>query len=271
MKVFISWSGDLSHKVAILLKDWLQDVIQSIEPYVSSENIDKGARWFSDISGQLENTEFGVICLTPDNLSSPWILFEAGALSKSLNKSKVCPFLIKLSHSDVVGPLVQFQACTPKKDDLLKLIHTINQALGDDKIEDDKLKRSFDRWWPEFEERYFEVSENISIEPQTSRSNKEMIEEILQLCRGISQSVQIPAGYQLTEADKRWFQEKKGEKVLRMISTMAKNSEVQVLSGSVARNIMKLSVVKETLNDEIKDNLLKIAGDKGYDLRIRKI
>lgn len=93
MKVFISWSGDVSRRAAMALKDWLPNVIQTVDPFVSSENIQKGARWFTDVGAELEAAKFGIICLTPDNLTAPWLLFEAGALSKSLSQSRVSPLL----------------------------------------------------------------------------------------------------------------------------------------------------------------------------------
>ena len=45
MKVFISWSRDISHETALAFKGWLPSVIQSIESFVSSEDIAKGGRW----------------------------------------------------------------------------------------------------------------------------------------------------------------------------------------------------------------------------------
>jgi len=53
VKIFISWSGSLSRRVAEILRDWLPNVLQAVEPYVSSEDIDKGARWSVDISNEL--------------------------------------------------------------------------------------------------------------------------------------------------------------------------------------------------------------------------
>lgn len=93
MKIFISWSGSMSQAIAEALHDWLPRVIQAVQPWLSSTNIDKGARWSDDIAAQLEETKFGLICLTRENLEAPWILFEAGALSKTLDRTYVCPYL----------------------------------------------------------------------------------------------------------------------------------------------------------------------------------
>ncbi len=81
-------------------------------PIFYSEDIEKGARWGSDIVRELETSDIGIVCLTHANTDSPWILFEAGALSKSLEKSRVCGVLFGIDTTDLKGPLTIFQHTT---------------------------------------------------------------------------------------------------------------------------------------------------------------
>jgi len=71
MKVFISWSGDLSKCLAEVLRQWLPAVIQAVKPYYSPDDITKGARWTTEIAKELEEASLGIICLTQDNLEGP--------------------------------------------------------------------------------------------------------------------------------------------------------------------------------------------------------
>ena len=97
MKIFISWSGERSRQVADLLSNWIQCVLQAVDPWLSSKDIDRGSLWFSEITNQLSNTHNGIVCLTKANLNKPWILFESGALAKGLNSNRVYTFLIDLT------------------------------------------------------------------------------------------------------------------------------------------------------------------------------
>src|SRR4030095_14366819 len=99
MKLFISWSGDTSKDVASALAPWLKDVIQTVEPWVSSRNIQAGQRWSNVLQQELREAEFGIVCVTNDNLHSPWLLFEAGALANSVSEARVVPYLF--------GPMTQ--------------------------------------------------------------------------------------------------------------------------------------------------------------------
>jgi hypothetical protein len=161
MKIFISWSGNLSHEVALVLKDWIPSVIQNLETYVSSEDIDKGARWSNDISKELESSNFGILCLTKENIKEPWVNFEAGALSKVLDNSRVCPFLFGIKRSEIKsGPLFQFQSTIFKKEDVLKLMLSINKDFG--KLTEEKLKNHFKVGWPYLEDNLNKCLEKIS-------------------------------------------------------------------------------------------------------------
>ncbi|MGZ4829279.1 MAG: toll/interleukin-1 receptor domain-containing protein [Candidatus Angelobacter sp.] len=110
LKVFISWSGGTSKAIAEAIYCWLPQVIQSITPWMSTEDISAGTRWSAAIAGELETAHFGIICVTPDNVNAPWLQFEAGALSKTLANAFVCPYIFGLHPSELKGPLAQFQA-----------------------------------------------------------------------------------------------------------------------------------------------------------------
>lgn len=196
MKIFISWSGDLSHKVALVFKEWLPSVIQSVEAYVSSEDIDKGARWSSDISKALEESFFGVLCITKDNIDAPWINFEAGALSKSFEKSKISPFLFGLNRTELQGPLLQFQSTINDKEDIKKLVSSINKSCAEVCLEDARFDKVFDVWWPELHEKLSNLKkENVAdrLDVKDKKSLKEnIIEEILLLARNQQQLLANP-------------------------------------------------------------------------------
>jgi hypothetical protein len=156
MKIFISWSGRKSNMIAESLKDWLEQVIQSTEPWIST-SIDKGRKWSKDISDRLEDSKIGIICLTRENLNAPWILFEAGAISKT-SDSYVCTFLTDISSpSEISGPLSSFQATKFSKEDVLKLCKTINNRVKDSKggksLNEKALEDVFETFYPKLEKK----------------------------------------------------------------------------------------------------------------------
>lgn len=199
MKVFLSWSGSRSHKVALVFRDWLPSVIQEIVPYVSSEDIDKGARWSTDIAKELEDSTFGILCVTRENLSAPWLNFEAGALSKTMDKAFVSPFLFDVKRSEVDGPVLQFQSTVFEKDDLKKLVQTINKACDSKGLASERLTTAFDVWYPKLEEALKALQELPADDgpaeaPLQSPGAPEILEEILELSRSNQKLIRNPDG-----------------------------------------------------------------------------
>jgi hypothetical protein len=150
VKIFISWSGPLSRRVAEALHDWLPYVLQAVQPYVSSEDIHKGARWGVDISHELKASKYGIICVTADNINAPWLNFEAGALSNKFKESHVSPFLLGVGEDEFSGPLKQFQATVYEYNDMLRLVKSIN-AASRPCMEQARVEASFKKWWPDLQ------------------------------------------------------------------------------------------------------------------------
>ncbi len=102
--VFISWSGERSRHVPEALRAWLPMVLQASKPFMSKRDIDKGSRWHVELAKALEVTKVGIICLVPENQTASWLLFEAGALSKTVDRgTRVCTYLLaELKPQDVL-------------------------------------------------------------------------------------------------------------------------------------------------------------------------
>src|SRR6266705_3132311 len=114
MSVFISWSGKRSKELALLLRNWLPNVLQGLDVWMSDSDIDAGTRSMTEISEHLKTAKIGIICVTPENQTyAPWLLFEAGAISKTVSDAaRVCPYLLNLQANQLVGPLAQFQSAS---------------------------------------------------------------------------------------------------------------------------------------------------------------
>ena len=183
MKVFISWSGPLSKKLGEAIRGWLPGVLQAVVPYFTPADIEKGARWSTDIAKELEESSIGILCVTQDNLHSDWILFEAGALSKRLQKSHVCPILFGITNTDLAGPLKQFQTTEFEKADFSKLLGVINAQLGEHKLPQKTLELVFDKWWPDLDLKIKDILKDVQKADQPIRPDRELLEEILLLNR----------------------------------------------------------------------------------------
>ena len=186
MKIFISWSGDLSKKIADTMNKWLPCLLQTIKIFYSPEDIEKGENWDQRIASELSDCNYGLICLTSENVTAPWVNFEAGAIAKALG-SRVATLMININPSDIKGPLSRYQATKLEKNDFLHLIQDINRN-SDTPIEDSRLSTTFEGLWSNIEKELIEISKSST--PSTKngrkvneRTNNEAIEEILQIVR----------------------------------------------------------------------------------------
>ncbi|MCK5000107.1 MAG: toll/interleukin-1 receptor domain-containing protein [Anaerohalosphaera sp.] len=194
MKVFISWSGDISKKLAEELQTWLNGIIQAVTPYVSSQDIEKGELWDANITQELSDTNIGILCLTRDNLTAPWILFEAGAIAKSAKNARVCPILFgALKKTDLNLPLSRYQGIYFNEKEIKELLVTINSAIEKSSGPQQSLPTAtldmlFKTLWPQLEEKVAEIIKASTVAGPTEpvRSQQDTLDEMLTLLRKMS-------------------------------------------------------------------------------------
>ena len=135
-KVFISWSGKntASFRVAKKLAEWLPMALQETEPFMS-DNIRSGTNAISQIMENLTNSKMGIICVTKDNITSPWLNFEAGALNNVVTNQSgiVIPILINMTTDEFANsnsPIRNLQGKEFNPNDFKIILKDINSCLA---------------------------------------------------------------------------------------------------------------------------------------------
>lgn len=141
MKIFLSWSGELSKDFANAINGWLEDIFEDdIQVFFSDSDVKAGQRWMQELKDNLNDAEFVILCLTSKNLTSPWINFEAGWMVKHLEQNSMLPLLLDLDPADVTGPLSQFQSTKADDDGMQTIARIINGQLGTNALKEKQLK-----------------------------------------------------------------------------------------------------------------------------------
>jgi TIR domain len=193
MRVFLSWSGERSRRVAEALRDWLPNVHQQVEIFFSPNDIEKGAKWANEIEVQLRDTQYCLVCLTAEALQSSWINFEAGAISKGIGQNRITPILFEIAKSQVSGPLSLFQLADFEKNEMLQVLKSINASF-DGRLAEDILNKAFERWWPDLERDVASILKDSPSEKPPQKTQRELSDEILLNTREIMKQVgRIPS------------------------------------------------------------------------------
>ena len=183
MKVFLSWSGERSRELALAIKEWLPLVLHYVEPWVSDADIEAGERWAQSVAKELAASNFGIICVTSENINSPWVLFEAGALTKSLETSRVIPLLLDLEFSDVSGPLAQFQSKKLSRQGIGEVVQSI-QKVAEKPDAPERAAKLFENLWPALETQLAAIPKEPPAEREV-RPTTEILEELVASVRAL--------------------------------------------------------------------------------------
>lgn len=264
MKVFLSWSGRPSFRAATLFKDLLPCMNQDLSPFLSQHDVESGARWSLRIAEELDATDYGILFLTPINMSSPWLLFEAGALTKHL-QGRACGLLLGgLTPRDVSGPLSQFQHRVFGPEGLAQLFTDISKDSAS-KLDDHQATRIAEKWWPDFESGFagIDFQGGGREDADAGRDDGAVLEEILTRVRGLEHTA-------LSEGPSaQYLMGKMGP--IRKVAAMAGVSELlNLLSKDQTTLLRRISVCKAQGDDQTLREVLDAASSEDLEFLIDK-
>jgi hypothetical protein len=173
-------------------------------PGCRTRKFGSGARWSDAIAESLNETDFGIVCVTRANQHAPWLIFEAGALAKSVATASVVPLCVNLAPADVTGPLAAFQGRRLDRDGVRRLVRDINAAT-EKPMPAERLEDVFEAMWPRFEPAVLEASKDAFTSTEPHRSDADMLAELVDRMRRVERAIAPPhddrPAVKLTRAD----------------------------------------------------------------------
>ncbi len=254
MDVLISWSKSQSKEMASVFHAWLPRVVPGFHPWMSTKDITKGKQWFGELQGFLGDATSCVICVTSENVRSPWLYYETGAIATKKQEVLVCPYLIGVGVSMIAdGPLSQYQCTEATKEDTFNLIRSLNRALATPHDEG-LLWGNFESRWPEFEEELHRILEMESASPADF----------------VETEADILAGYNLSAEARRLLviAAKTDGHVLYTRSSSGCNTQAGNQVFNVPHNPRSEAIWEQAIRDLVTHGLL---ADRGYKGEVFKV
>jgi hypothetical protein len=152
MKLFLAWSGGRSYELAKALGSCIREVCpDGAVKYFLSSGIEPGMQWFDAVDQALKESDAVLLCITRDNVRSPWMHFEVGSRLGTDKDSRVFTYLLDAKPDELTDALRRYQAADCTKEGTLSLLETLSRAPGD------TLSDRFEGYWPKLEHKILQL------------------------------------------------------------------------------------------------------------------
>jgi hypothetical protein len=153
MRLFISWSGGRSYRLAAVLKKWHERHFSDggIRVFASSE-IPKGSLCLPAVNAELQQADAGLACLAAKTLDSHWMFFQAGTLSTAValqtGEARTLTYMLGVDPAALQGPLSAYQLTVATMEDRFLPVNSLLGYLKRDQMGVGAFTRVWDDLWP---------------------------------------------------------------------------------------------------------------------------
>lgn len=185
-EVFFSWSGDKSKEIALKFQDLFKRVFEpAVTSFMSSRDIGAGRRSLDVLFSKLEQCNYGISFVDAENAKAPWMQFEAGALSKLIDTSRVMVLILDGNVQSLEDtPLNEFQHKLFNKDDIKSIFAGIIDSYKLEKSKETFMQR-FEGEWDNFYRNAQVILEREEVQKKIETDEDDKLDVIMKMLLGV--------------------------------------------------------------------------------------